>query len=109
MLVIDVQNVRSHWQWMVSTQRMVPTTVLMTIIDCLSVGVACVVNWPRVMLSQCSVIPTTSSAFIAPSVGEWLAVCCLLLVSDYKHVRFCPSSVGIVWSLRSFRCFYVVG
>jgi len=77
--MIDVQSVRSHWQWMVSTQRMVRTTVLMTIIDCLSVGVACVVNWRRVMLSQCLVIPTISSAFIAPSVGECRVVGSVLL------------------------------
>jgi len=78
-MLIDVQSVRSHWQWMASTRRMVHTTVLMTIIDCLSVVVVSVVSRRRVMLSQCSVIPTTSSAFIAPSVGE----CLELLLTVY--------------------------
>ena len=67
------QNVRSHWQWMASIRRMVHTTAPMTIIACLSVGVASVVNWRRAMLSRCSVILTTSIASTVQSVGELLA------------------------------------
>jgi len=87
--MVDVQNVRSRWQWTVSTQRMVLTTVLMTTSICLSVGVVFVARQPRAILSLCSVILTTSSAFTAPNVGEYFAMLSVHMPSCHFITRPC--------------------
>lgn len=104
-LIVDEQNVRSRWRWMASTRRMAPTTVPMTIIVCLSVGVVSVVNSQRAMLSPCWVIPTTSSASTAPSVGQYfmaLSNYVLLLTNDCSVISLSVVSFQHRYLLLAF-------